>query len=136
MKLSVLFISIFTSFCFVTSSCTKTEMVKPPPTIVGFWVGTYQVTGSPTSYYISFDLRPDGVFLSKGIGADANSYYGEGTYTLTDVNFAYSFTTLNLSQAGAIQNATGTYTAATGTITGNWQNQGTTIGGTFTVTKN
>ena len=39
---------------------TVTDTLKPPLTIVGIWVGTYQVTGSPTTYYYSFDLRPDG----------------------------------------------------------------------------
>ena len=143
----VLLFFAFTSVSVVNSSCSKTNTVtdtvtktvvdtlKPPLTIVGFWVGTYQVTGSPTTYYISFDLRPDGSELHKGIGADTNTYYGQGTYTLNGANFSYSDTTLNLSQAGAIQLGTGTYTASSGTITGNWHNPGATITGTFSVTK-
>ncbi len=143
----LILVFVFTSISLVNSSCSKTNTVtdtvtkivvdtlKPPTTIVGFWAGTYQVTGSPTTYYISFDIRPDGTFLHKGIGADANTYYGQGTYTVNGANFSYSDTTLNLSQAGAIQIGTGTYTAAAGTITGNWQNPGATVTGTFSVTK-
>jgi hypothetical protein len=144
----LIFVFVFSSISLVNSSCSKTNTVtdtvtkivvdtlKPPITIVGFWVGTYQVTGSPTEYYISFDLRPDGTLLHKGTGADANTYYGEGKYSLSGVNFSYSDTTLNLGQAGAIQLGTGTYTASTGTITGSWQNPGATVSGTFSVTKN
>jgi hypothetical protein len=143
MKIFAVLILFCSTICLITGSCTKTETktvtvtdtLRPPVTIVGFWAGTYQVTGSPTSYYISFDLRSDSTFLYKGTGADANTYYGQGTYSVSGVNFSYTFTTLNLSQAGAIQTGTGTYTAATGTIVGNWQNQGTSIDGTFTTTK-
>src|SRR5450631_4236323 len=106
---------VFTSISLVNSSCTKTETVtdtvvktvvdtlRPPVTIVGFWVGTYQVTGSPTTYYYSFDLRPDGTLLHKGTGADGNTYFGQGTYTVNGANFSYSDTTLNLSQTGAVE---------------------------------
>jgi hypothetical protein len=159
MKISIVFSLACFAICFFTTSCTKTEIqtktvtvtdtlvktvtdtvvkidtLKPAITPVGFWVGTYQVTGSPTTYYMSFDLRPDGVLLWTGIGADANTYYGEGTYTVNGTNFSYTFTTLNLSQNGTIQNSTGSYTAATGIITGSWANQGTLISGTYTVTK-
>jgi hypothetical protein len=123
---------VFTSICFVNSSCSKTNT---PTTIVGFWVGTYQVTGSSTTYYYSFDLRPDGTLLHKGTGADGNTYYGQGTYKVNGTTFNYSDTTLNLSQAGAVEIGTGTYTAAAGTITGNWQNLGGSVTGTLSVTK-
>jgi hypothetical protein len=148
MRISIVLFIILASFFSVTSSCTKTEVntvtdtvVKtvtdtvPPVTFVGFWVGTYQVTGSPTTYYISYDLRPDGTFLHKGTGADGNTYFGQGTYTVNGANFNYSDTTLNLSQTGAIQIGTGTYTAAAATITGSWQNPAATVTGTFSVTK-
>ncbi len=148
MRISIVLFIILASFFSVTTSCTKTEVntvtdtvVKtvidtvPPVTIVGFWVGTYQVTGSPATYYISFDLRPDGTFIHKGTGADGNTYYGQGSYTISGTNFSYSDTTLNLSQTGAIQTGTGTYNASSKTITGNMQNPGATITGTFNVTK-
>src|ERR1700685_4307600 len=117
----------------VTDTITKTvtDTIKPSPTIVGFWVGTYQVTGTPTAYYYSFDLRPDTTLIYKAVGSDGNTYYGAGTYSLTGTAFTFTFTVLNLSLAGAVQTGTGTYTASTATITGNWQNQGTTGGGTF-----
>ena len=140
---------ILTSICFFNSSCTKTETVtktvtdtvvktvvdtlKPPTTIVGFWVGTYQVTGSPTTYYYSADLIPDGTLLHKGTGADGNTYYGQGTYSVNGANFNYSDTTLNLSQLGSVEFGTGTYSSTAGTITGNWQNS--TLTGTFSLTK-
>ena len=142
---------ILTSICFLNSSCTKTETVtktvtdtviktvvdtlKPPATIVGIWVGTYQVTGSPTAYYYSFDLGPDGTLLHKGTGADGNTYYGQGKYSVNGTNFNYSDTTLNLGQIGAVELGTGTYSPTSGTITGNWQNIGGSLTGTFSVTK-
>jgi hypothetical protein len=148
-----LFVLAFAGFsvCFFCSSCTKTQTntvtvtdtvvktvtdtLKPPTTIVGFWVGTYQVTGSPLTYYVSFDLRPDSSVLYKGVGADGNTYYGQGTYSLTGSSLTYTFTTLNLSQTGAVQNGTGTYSASNNSISGNWLNQGTIEGGTFSVAK-
>ncbi len=132
MRISILLIAICTSIWFASTSCSKSTET---PTIVGFWVGTYQVTGSPTTYYYSFDLRPDGTLLHKGTGADGNTYYGQGTYIVNGTTFNYSDTTLNLSQAGSVEIGTGTYTAAAGTITGNWQNPGGTVTGTLSVKK-
>jgi hypothetical protein len=132
MRISIFLIAI-SSICLASGSCTKST--ETPTTIVGFWVGTYQVTGSPTTYYYSFDLRPDGTLLHKGTGADGNTYYGQGTYTVNGATFNYSDTTLNLSQTGAVEVGTGTYTAAAGTITGNWQNPGGTVTGTLSVKK-
>ena len=138
---------VFTSISLVNSSCSKTNTVtdtvtkivvdtlRPPATIAGIWVGTYQVTGSPTAYYYSFDLRPDGTLLHKGTGADGNTYYGQGSYVVNGTTFNYSDTTLNLSQTGAVEIGTGTYTAAAGTITGNWQNPGGTVTGTLSLKK-
>ena len=143
----LILVFVFASISLVNSSCSKTNTVtdtvtkivvdtlKPPTTIVGFWVGTYQVTGSPTTYYYSFDLRPDGTLLHKGTGADGNTYYGQGKYSVNGANFNYSDTTLNLGQIGAVELGTGTYTPAAGTITGNWQNVGGTLTGTFSVAK-
>jgi hypothetical protein len=116
-------------------SDTVTDSIKPLPTIVGIWIGTYQISGTPTSYYYSFDLRADSTLLYKAVGSDGNTYYGEGTYTLTGTAFAFTFTALNLSQAGAVQTGTGTYSASTANITGNWQNQGTVVEGTYSVTQ-
>ena len=151
MRVFLTLLVICSSFCLLNSSCTKTETVtkivtdtvvktvtdtlKPPLTIVGIWVGTYQVTGSPTTYYYSFDLRPDGTLLHKGTGADGNTYYGQGSYTVNGAAFNYSDTTLNLGQIGAVEFGTGTYTATAGTLTGNWQITGTAVTGTFNVKK-
>ena len=69
---------VFTSISLVNSSCSKTNTVtdtvtkivvdtlRPPTTIAGVWVGTYQVTGSPAINYVQLDLRPDGTLLHKG----------------------------------------------------------------------
>ncbi len=132
MRISILLIVISTSIWFTSTSCSKSTET---PTIVGFWVGTYQVTGSSTNYYYSFDLRPDGTLLHKGTGADGNTYYGQGTYVVNGATFNYSDTTLNLSQAGSVEIGTGTYSSAAGTITGNWQNPGGTVTGTLSVKK-
>jgi hypothetical protein len=137
---------VFTSISLVNSSCSKTNTVtdtvtkivvdtlRPPTTIAGIWVGTYQVTGSPTTYYYSFDLRPDGTLLHKGTGADGNTYYGQGRYTVNGATFNYSDTTLNLGQTGTIETGSGIYSAVDSTITGNLIGGGT-ITGTFSVKK-
>jgi hypothetical protein len=123
-----------TSICFFSSSCTKSS--TPATTIVGFWNGTFQANGYSGSYPYRFDLRPDSTLSYKGTGADNNIYYGEGTYSLSGTNFSFSFTVLNLSNAGVVQTGTGTYNATAGTITGNWQNQGSpTSFGTYSISK-
>ena len=150
MKKIIIFFFLLFSF-IILISCTKTETktvtvtvtdtltvvdsVKPAPTIVGIWIGTYEVTGSSTNYYYSFDLRQDGTMLYKGVGADGNTYYGQGTYLLTGTSFSFSFTALNLSQAGTVQTGSGTYVASPASISGTWINMGAPSGGTFTVTK-
>lgn len=137
---------VFTSISLVNSSCSKTNTVtdtvtkivvdtlRPPTTIAGIWVGTYQVTGSATTYYYSFDLRPDGTLLHKGIGGDGNTYYGQGRYTINGATFNYSDTTLNLGQAGTVETGSGIYNAADSTITGNLIGGGL-FTGTFSVEK-
>jgi ABC-type Fe3+-hydroxamate transport system substrate-binding protein len=159
MKLfGILFLAfVFTSISLVNSSCSKTNTVtdtvsktitvtdtvtkivvdtlKPPTTIVGVWVGTYQITGLPTSYYYSFDLRPDGTLLHKGTGADGNTYYGQGRYTVNGTAFSYSDTVLNLGQTGTVETGSGTYSAADSTITGNLENDGGVLTGSFSVMK-
>jgi hypothetical protein len=138
---------VFTSISLVNSSCSKTNTVtdtvtkivvdtlKPPTTIVGIWVGTYQVAGSPTTYYYSFDLRPDGTLLHKGTGADGNTYYGQGRYAVNGAAFSYSDTVLNLGQTGTVETGSGIYTAEDSTIIGSLENDGGVLTGTFSVAK-
>ncbi len=138
---------VFTSISLVNSSCSKTNTVtdtvtkivvdtlRPPTTIVGVWVGTYQVTGSPAINYYSFDLRPDGTLLHKGVGADGNTYYGQGRYTINGTAFSYSDTVLNLGQAGSVENGSGIYSAADSTINANLIAGGGALYGTFSVKK-
>jgi len=154
MKKTLLSIIAIIAILLATSSCTKTvtqketvtvtdtvtktvtDTLKPAPTIVGFWVGSYKVPGYPDSAYESFDLRPGDTLLFEGLGFDGNTYYAEGTYTLTGTTFTYTFTGLNGSQAGAMQTGTGTYSPTAGTITnGTLQNVGTVVTGTFSLTK-
>jgi hypothetical protein len=69
------------------------------------------------------------------MGFDGNTYYAEGTYTLTRTGFSYIFTGLNGSQTGAMQTGTAAYTAAPPNLTGTFQNVGTSVTGTFSVNK-
>ncbi|HLX90817.1 MAG TPA: hypothetical protein VKR32_03995 [Puia sp.] len=119
-----------------TVTVTDTVTQNPPPTIVGFWVGSYKIPGYPDSAYESFDLRPDTTLLFRGLGFDGSTYYAEGTYSVTGTGFTYTFTGINGTNAGAVQTGTGTYSAAGATITGGtFQNVGTTVTGTFSLTK-
>ncbi|HLX90613.1 MAG TPA: hypothetical protein VKR32_02960 [Puia sp.] len=138
---------------FASQSCTKTTirtvtvtdtikvtvndtiLQNPPPTIVGFWVGSYKVPGYPDSAFLSFDLRPDSVLLVDGLGFDGVTYYSEGTYSLSGTSFSYIFTTLNGSNTGVMETGTGTYSAGAGTLIGALQISGTSVTGTFSLTK-
>ncbi len=103
-------------------SCKKDEPT-PVPTIPvdGIWIGHYTTIGDPTEYYLSFELKNDGV-PGNGIvnvfDAQGNATkVGTGNYTLTDnildIVFTYSgnptqliYTAFYDSKDGTINNAT------------------------------
>src|SRR6058998_3978826 len=104
-------------------SCQKDHIYPPKKNpIVGLWVGTYKVleggkgdVGTDNLYY-SFDIRNDSTILTQGLGADGNTYYSVGTWSLHGKTFTATITTTNLSQQGVVQSVTADYNEKTGTL--------------------
>ena len=123
-KLSV-FLFIIGLFFFY--SCSKSNS-SPGNPIVGLWIGTYtspQTQGH--NYYYSYDIRTDSSILVQGLGADGNTYYANGTWSLSGTSFSATITSQNLSQAGAVQTVTAQYSNNNGVLTG----QVLLVGGNF-----
>jgi hypothetical protein len=117
MKTLILVASAFSILLFSTSCEKSTD--KPSYPIVGLWIGTYDVIeGSEpaTSLYYSYDLRSDSSILMQGLGADGNTYYGTGTWSLTDTAFSANISTTNLSQEGVVQHVNAVYHKKNGTL--------------------
>jgi hypothetical protein len=100
-------------------SCSKSNSTPANP-IVGLWIGTvtYSVAPSAGNLYYSFDLRADSSILFQGLGADGNTYYASGNWSLSGTSFTATITGTNLSNAGVVINVTATYNK-TGTLIGN-----------------
>ena len=93
-------------------SCKKDNVSISKYPIEGLWIGTYDITEaveSGHSFYYSFFIRRDDSIQVQGVGADGNTYYAIGTWTLSDNVFHATFSTTNLSQQGVVQNATAIY---------------------------
>jgi hypothetical protein len=101
------------------SSCNKNSPSAPNYPIVGLWTGTYMVTseGPQTdSLYYSYDLKSDSSMLVQSLGADGNTYYGIGKWSLKGTSFSATITTINLGQNGAVQNVTANYSSTHGLL--------------------
>jgi hypothetical protein len=109
---AIIFIGVFTA----CSKSNSTPAVSHP--IIGLWIGTYAVTNpiQISNLYYSFDIHADSSILVSGLGADGNTYYSVGKWSLTDSAFSATYTTLNLDQAGQVQTATATYNSTTGIL--------------------
>ncbi|MEO6961033.1 MAG: hypothetical protein ABIY90_03650 [Puia sp.] len=134
---------ILVSSILIFSSCTKTVTNPAPvPTvdtliirdtlvirdtialqelhpIVGLWIGS-QIPGDGSTtipLYYSFNIKSNNTILVAGSGADGNTYYAIGTWSLTGTSFTATITVSNLSQAGAKQNISATYNSNDGTLT-------------------
>jgi hypothetical protein len=111
MKKTLFFASLL-SLLVIFQSCDKDSVSLPSHPIEGLWIGTYNIqeaVESGDSFYYSFFIRNDDTIQVQGQGADGNTYYGIGTWTLADSVFHANITTTNLSQQGAEQNLTAIY---------------------------
>jgi len=96
----------------ILQSCNKKDPILPNYPIEGLWIGTYNIieaAESGDSFYYSFFIRRDDSIQVHSLGADGNTYYGIGTWTLADSTFQATFTTTNSSQTGIVQTATAIY---------------------------
>ena len=146
------------SAILVFSSCTKTVTNPAPvPTvdtliikdtlvikdtiflhdlnpIVGLWIGTLTANNEPLAgrLYYSFDIRSDGSILTQSLGADGNTYYNEGTWSLSGTAFSATTTCTTVPYQGAVENLTAIYDKDHGTLSsGVWEAVGAVAGGTF-----
>jgi hypothetical protein len=134
MKTTLSLLALITML-FTFSSCEKDN---PSPTypIVGLWIGSYGITsGAPPadSLYYSLNLRSDSSVITHSMGADGNTYYGTGTWSLTGTTLSATITTSNFSQAGAVQKLNADYNSKDGKLTSGVINS---VGGNFSATFN
>jgi len=103
----------------VVSIIRDTIVSTPPNAIVGLWIGS-QIPGDGSTtvpLYYSFEIKSDGTLLVQGQGADGNTYYSIGTWSLAGTAFTATITITNFSIAGAKQNITAVYNSSLGKLT-------------------
>jgi hypothetical protein len=110
-------------------------VVTPKNPIVGYWVGVLTAVNEPLAgpLYYSVDIRTDGTILTTGLGADGNTYYSAGTWSLSGTAFSSTITSTTLSNKGVVQNVSLVYDQTNGTLIGNWQNQALNASGTMSL---
>lgn len=103
--------------------------------MVGFWVGTATAHNEPLAgpLYYSFDIRADSSILTQSLGADGNTYYSVGDWTLSGSTFSATITSTTLSNEGVVQILSGTYNKNEGTLIGTWSTVGAVAVGTFSL---
>jgi len=122
MKISLLKSFVFLSivaFCSCSKSNTTPSDPVAPNAIVGLWIGSQIPNDGSTTVplYYSFEIKSDSTLLVQGQGADGNTYYSVGKWSLTGTAFTATITVTNLSVAGAKQNITATYNSTSGKLT-------------------
>ncbi len=118
----ILLITMLLSTLIALQSCQKEHACLPKTyPIVGLWIGTYKVTdggkdvGTDNLYY-SYDIRQDSSIIVQSLGADGNTYYAVGNWSVVNDIFTAKYTTQNLGQTGVVQDATATYSNKTGVL--------------------
>lgn len=132
----ILSITLLASFLALVACEKEIDEPKQNP-IVGLWIGTYEVPNSNEydgSYYYSFTIKADSSILIHSQGADGNTYYGIGTWSLSGNTFTAQSTATNLSQNGTVQNITAVYNSVDGTLrNGQVMNVGSSFTATFSL---
>jgi hypothetical protein len=108
-----------------------TVIVKSPLNpIVGLWVGTLTAINEPSAgaLYYSFDIRADSTILTQSEGADGNTYFNHGTWSLS--GSAFSATT-SADLTGVVQTITAVYSDSGRLSSGVWANKDGSASGTF-----
>lgn len=126
-------LAVFLVTVLAVSSCKKDSTSSTPPTpiypVQGLWTGTYTVDNNLSeagSYFFSYAVYTNGSILVKTLGADGNTYYSAGNWTLSNANeFSATFTTMNFNGVQVTQ-----------TITANFSDTGKMTSGVWTDSKN
>ncbi len=138
MKITSLIISLICS-CVIFCSCSKsnstpdpivthdtvysiirdTIVSTPSNAIVGLWIGSQNPNDGSTTVplYYSFEIKSDNTLLVQGQGADGNTYYSVGTWSLAGTAFTATINVTNFSQSGVKQTITATYNSTSGKLT-------------------
>jgi hypothetical protein len=137
MKFKLLAVLLFT-LSISLFSCSKSSN-SPTPTnpIVGLWIGTLSADNEPQAgaLYYSFDIKADSTILTVSQGADGNTYYGQGTWTLTGSAFKATTTSTSANNLGVVQTITAAYSNNGTLSSGVWKNQNGTATGTFALNR-
>jgi len=118
MKKVLLFALAF-SVLAIFQSCDKETLSVPVYPIEGLWIGTYNIEEAVEegdSFYYSYYIRKDDSIQVHSQGADGNTYYGIGTWTLNDTIFNAQITTTNFGQQGQVQNVSAIYDKKKGVL--------------------
>ena len=121
-------LAVFLVAALAASSCKKDPTSSTPATptypVQGLWTGTYTVDNNPSetgSYFFSYAVYPDGSILVKTLGADGNTYYSTGNWTLSNANeFSATFTTMNFNGAQVTQTITANFSDTGKMTSGIW----------------
>lgn len=138
---SLLLTTLLLAIISFSSSCKKDETTTTGTTytVQGLWTGNHQITGS-TPLALNMSLKPDGNATYEDIISGTYQFCA-GTWTLTGTTLTVNTTCIygQPVNVGVKQTFTGTFDAATGTLTaGQWSNTyppASAASGTFTLTK-
>ena len=111
------------------------DTAKP---IVGLWIGPLYAHNEPSAgpLWYSFDILSDHTIYSHSEGADGNTYYSAGTWSLNGLAFSATITSTVPSTLGTVQIFTATYDSLAGRLNeGVWVNQNGTASGTFVLNR-
>jgi hypothetical protein len=102
----------------VVSIIRDTIVSTPLNAIVGLWIGSQNPNDGSTTVplYYSFEIKSDGTLLVQGQGADGNTYYSVGTWSLTGTAFASTINVTNFSQSSVKQTITAVYDKTSGKL--------------------
>jgi|SRR6185312_7884177 hypothetical protein len=106
--------------------------------IVGLWIGTLTANNEPWAgnLYYSADIRANGSILTQSLGADGNTYYNEGTWTLSGTAFSATTTCTTVPYQGTVEKWTAVYDKENGTLSsGAWETVGAIATGTFSLNR-
>lgn len=135
MKLKFLTIVII-AFSTTIISCSKSSATHSYP-IVGSWTGTRTIDNTPTREDLglltySFEIKADSSIFTQGLGNDGNTYYYQGTWTLSGSEFRAS-----VYGAGGINLILTSIFSTNGTLSsGKWENSNGSGSGTFEMKRN
>ena len=106
--------------------------------IAGLWIGTLTANNEPLAgaLYYGAAIRADGSILTQSQGADGNTYYNEGTWTLSGTTFSATITCTTVPHQGVVENITAIYDKENGTLaSGAWETVGAIATGTFSLSR-